>query len=244
MKLLPFLLASLLLTQAAAPAPKKPVKPRKETFWEKVLRITGLAAMPSTTKGSESETAGGDLWRAGADGGARLRLTRGGGYRSPVFEPSGRSVLALAEDRLVRIATDGISDPEPLWPAPGVVRLLAYDRDTQGQVVVLTRDADRQLHLASLDLANGKIHPLQPPESEGDDRRAMVSLQHWDRAFRIADSQDVIELLVREKGKGSDVYLLRGNKAPVDVSRCEGDPCGQPSLSFNGRWVIFVRAGS
>jgi len=40
----------------------------------------------------------------------------------------------------------------------------------------------------------------------------------------------------------SDVYLKVGKQEPVDVSRSDGVNCGQPSLSENGRLLVFVKA--
>jgi hypothetical protein len=39
----------------------------------------------------------------------------------------------------------------------------------------------------------------------------------------------------------TDVYLKRGTD-PVNVSRCDGVGCGQPSLSRDGGQVVFVKA--
>ena len=40
----------------------------------------------------------------------------------------------------------------------------------------------------------------------------------------------------------SDVFLEVGNQTPVDASKCEGVNCGQPSLSENGRQLVFIKA--
>ena len=40
----------------------------------------------------------------------------------------------------------------------------------------------------------------------------------------------------------TDVYLKQGNNSPLNVSRCDGVNCGQPSLSNDGRQVVFVKA--
>jgi hypothetical protein len=94
MNLTPVLLAFLLAAQS--PSQQQQQKP-KESFWQKLLRITGISAMPATTKGPPGELLGGDLWLASLDGGSRLRLTRDGGYRSPVFSADSGAVLALRE---------------------------------------------------------------------------------------------------------------------------------------------------
>ena len=40
----------------------------------------------------------------------------------------------------------------------------------------------------------------------------------------------------------SDVFLKLRNQEEVDVSQCDGAQCGQPSLSENGRLLVFVKA--
>jgi len=40
----------------------------------------------------------------------------------------------------------------------------------------------------------------------------------------------------------TDVFRKMGSGEPVDVSRCDGVNCGQPSLSQTGRLLVFVKA--
>jgi hypothetical protein len=234
----PLLLAALLLApNAAVQAPKKP----KETFWQKVFRITGISAMPSTSKGP-ADVASGDLWVATLDSGSRLRLTRDGGYQSPIFAPDGDFVLALREGKLARVSTAGFLDPEPLFPVPGVVRLLGADRETPGQVAVLVRSAEGTLDFGLLDLKDGKVRSLRSEAPAGEYQDALGKLARWDRTWQVGEPPRAVSLTVRpSSGQGSDVYGLREGGEAVDVSRCDGERCGQPALSADGRKVVFVR---
>lgn len=235
----PLLLAALLL--APSPAAVHPPQKPKETFWQKVLRITGISAMPSTAKGP-ADLASGDLWLATLDGGSRLRLTRDGGYESPIFSPDGDFVLALREGKLVRVSTAGFLDPEPLFGVPGVFRLIGSDRETPGQVAVLVRSAEGSLDLGLLDVKDGQVHSLRSEAPAGEYRDVLGKLAHWDRTWQVGEPPRAVSLTVRPSGQGSDVYGLREGGEAVDVSHCEGERCGQPALSADGRKVIFVRA--
>jgi hypothetical protein len=238
----PILLALLLLAQS----PSQPSQRPKETFWQKVLRLTGISAMPSTSKGLRpEETAGGDLWVATADGASRLRLTRDGGYQSPIFDAEGGAVLALHEGKLVRVSTAGFLDPEPLFAVPEVVRLIGVDREAPGQVVVLTRTAEGATGLGLLDLKDPRdrqVHSLGTGATAAEVKDAVAKLARWDRTWQVGEPPRGVSLTVRAAGRGSDVLCQSDGAAAVDVSRCAGDRCGQPALSADGRKVVFVRA--
>ena len=51
---------------------------------------------------------------------------------------------------------------------------------------------------------------------------------------------------IREDMPGSeawtDVYIKQGDKAPVNLSRCNGVNCGQPSLSHDGSMGTYIKA--
>jgi hypothetical protein len=239
--------AAAILLAVVLMSPSPQAKP-KETFWQAMLRVTGITVLPSTSKGQGSglpaQPAGGDLWTAILDGRNRLRLTRDGGYQSPVFSPDGKTVLALREGKLMRVSTAGVLDPEPLFDLPGVIRLVACDRESPSKVVVLTRAAAGTLDLGLVDLEDRQVHPLRPEIPEAEYREALALVTRSDRAWQLAEPAGVITLEVRPAGQGSDVFCLRKALAPLDVSRCGGDRCDQPSLSADGHNVVFVRTTS
>ncbi|HSS51994.1 MAG TPA: hypothetical protein VLX28_23885 [Thermoanaerobaculia bacterium] len=239
MNLTPVLLAFLLVAQS--PSQQQQQQKPKESFWQKVLRITGISATPPTTKGLPGGLLGGDLWMAGVDGGSRLRLTRDGEYRSPVFSADGGAVLALREGKVVRVSTAGFLDtPEPLFPVPGIVRLVGSDPEAPGQVVVLTRPAEGTADLGILDLGDRKVRSLSAEAPAAGYQNALAELGRWDRTWQIGEPAGTVRLEVRPVDRGFDVFYLNG-ASPIDVSHCGGDRCGQLAVSPDGRWVVFVR---
>jgi hypothetical protein len=237
MNFTPVLLAFLLVGQSPSQQQQKP----KESFWQKVLRITGISAMPPTTKGPPGDLIGGDLWLTSLDGASRLRLTRDGGYRSPVFSADGGAVLALHAGIVVRVSTAGFLDtPEPLFQVPGVVRLVGSDPEAPEQVVVLSRPAAGTTDLGILDLADRKIRSLRTEAPAAEYQNALAELGRWDRTWQTGESPGAARLEVRPVNGGFDVFYLN-ETSPVNVSHCNGDRCGQLALSPDGRWVVYVR---
>jgi len=94
--------ASVAQTPPPAKQQEKP-KPQTETFWHRVLRVSGIAESPSTLKGPGDEVEHGQIWVAEIAAGGTRKLTDGGGFRSPVFIPGGKDVLALKGPYVVRV---------------------------------------------------------------------------------------------------------------------------------------------
>src|SRR5262245_51759379 len=82
-----------------------------------LLRVTGLTAAPSHLRGPEDVEAG-NIWIAALDRLTASVVTRDGGYRSPIFSPSGGSLLALKGGTVVRIFENGAT-PIPLHLVTG-----------------------------------------------------------------------------------------------------------------------------
>jgi hypothetical protein len=142
---------------------------------------------------------------------------------------------------VVRVSTAGFLDtPEPLFPVPGIVRLLGSDPEAPEQVVVLTRPPEGAAGLGMLDLADGKVRSLRTEAPAAGYQNALTELGRWDRTWQTGEPPGAARLEVRPAGQGFDVFYLN-DASPVDVSHCNGDRCGQLALSPDGRWVVFVR---
>jgi hypothetical protein len=66
----------------------------------------------------------------------------------------------------------------------------------------------------------------------------------WDRDY--GDTNLYIDQQTKSGMSGTlswtDVFLKRKGNTPIDVSKCNGVNCGQPSLSADGKSVAYVKA--
>jgi hypothetical protein len=213
-----------------------------ETFWQKMLRITGVSATPSLQKsGQEEMPAGGQIWIANLQSGQLRKLTVDSGYRSPVFTPDGRSILALKSNEVWRIPLDGGS-VEKLHAVAGLSKLIGFDHDTN-QLCVLVEQAQR-VSAGLLTLTSGQVALLEYDQDDRQSRRMMTQLKGWEREYGTTSVYPA-----RQKKKSisgniewDDIFLKRAEEDPVNVSRSDGVNCGHPSLSPNSQEVAFIKA--
>lgn len=218
-------------------------KQKTETFWRRVLRVSGIGASPSTLKGPGDDVEHGQIWIAEIGTGRARKLTSTGGFRSPVFVQGGREILALKGANAVRVSlADG--KETSLYSSAGITKLVGVSMDDPDKVLVLARDSDGHPEAAFLSMTSGKVEVLSYDPSSNDDRHMVEHLSGWDRDY--GDTSVYINQQTKSGMAGTmswtDVFLKKGSTAPIDVSNCDGINCGQPSLSPDGRLVAFVRA--
>jgi hypothetical protein len=236
--------ASSAQTPPAAKQQKAP-KPQTETFWHKVLRVSGIAESPSTLKGPGDEVEHGQIWVAEiAEGGTR-KLTDSGGFRSPVFIPGGKDILALKGTYVVRISFPS-GKLTSLYAVTGIRKLVGFSSDDPDQVLALivAHDTPGDVGVAFLSVSGGKLDPLSYDPLSAGDRHMLEHLSAWDRDY--GETRVYIGEQTKSGMAGTlswtDVFLKKGSNAPIDVSNCDGINCGQPSLSPDGKLLAFVRA--
>jgi hypothetical protein len=70
------------------------------------------------------------------------------------------------------------------------------------------------------------------------------NLQSWDRVY--GDKRVYVKRETKQAMSGpvewTDVFQRVNSQEPVNVSRCDGANCGQPSMSADGRLIVFVKA--
>lgn len=231
---------------AQTPPPAKQqsaAKQKTETFWHRVLRVSGIAESPSTLKGPGDEVESGQIWIADPAGGEARRLTSTGGFRSPVFIPGGNDILALKGTGVVRVSFAG-GKVTTLVSIAGLIKLVGFNMDDPDQVLVVTRDSSGHPGVAFLSVSGGKLIPLPYDPDSSDDRHMVEHLSAWDRTY--GGTSVYINQQTKTGMSGTiswtDVFLKKGSGAPIDVSKCDGVNCGQPSLSPDGKLVVYVRS--
>jgi hypothetical protein len=232
-------LCLLVLPLAAQPA-KKP-----ESFWEKVLRFTGVSATPRSLRSGEN-AASGDVWVvAAAVGSIPQRLTRDGGYHSPVFDSQDQNVLALKAGDLYRIPLHEDS-PAKVRPLPGVTKLVGISRNDAEQLLVLTKEVGGGFGAAVLSIKTGAMTAI-PHDAHSDEDETMLShLAGWERVFgdvRLSCEDEEKDAPGGRTIRFTDVYVKRGSDRPIDLTNGNGVSSCQPSLSGDGKRVVFIREG-
>ena len=216
---------------------------KTETFWHKVLRVSGIGASPSTLKGPGNEVVHGQIWIAEIGTGRVRKLTSTGGFCSPVFMQGGNDILALKDAKVIRVS---LSDGRvtSLYPAAGIIKLVGLNIDDPDKVLVIARSSSSLPDVAFLSVSSGKLESLSYNRSSDDDRQMVEHLSAWDRDYGGTSVYTDHQTKSGMSGTLSwtDVFLRSGSDAPIDVSNCDGVNCGQPSLSPEGRLVAYVRA--
>jgi|RhiMetdeSRZDD1v2_1073273.scaffolds.fasta_scaffold27279_5 hypothetical protein len=213
------------------------------SFWDTVLRITGISATPSQQKGPDDELEAGDIWVADLAHNTRLRVTRDGGYRSPVFMPGDDSLLALQGGQLVRLPVAGGSS-QTLATIKGVVKLVGFHRKDADKVLLLMEDSGR-FTVGLLSLTSGQVTPVPYDERSDKDLLMLSHIKGWERTYGVTKVyvKSESQLGLASPVEWSDVYIQQGSKDPVNLSKCDGVSCNQPSLSHSGQQVAFVKLG-
>jgi hypothetical protein len=233
------MLCLLVLPLAAQPGKKA------ESFWEKVLRFTGVSATPRSLRGGEN-VASGDVWVvAAAVGSIPERLTRDRGYNSPVFDSRDQNILALKAGDLYRIPLHEDS-PARIRPVPGVGKLVGISRDDPDQLLVLMKEAGGSFGVAVLSIKTGAMTAI-PHDAHSDQDETMLShLAGWERVFgdvRLSCEDEEKDAPGGRTIRFTDVYLRRGSDRPIDLTNGNGVSSCQPSLSGDGKRVVFIREG-
>lgn len=215
---------------------------QSESLLEWLVARFGLSANPSQLKGAEDEVQAGQIWVKNLTTMAAVPLTEGGGYRSPIFDPVSRDILALKAEQVVRLPAAG-GQPMVVQAAKGVDKLVAVDPREPDRVLVVTEDDEGRPVPALLSLADGTLALLAVNWESEQDIRILDHLLQWNR------SEGTSVVAVRRQRartlsgtlQWTDIFLMRADREPVNLSNCEGVNCGQPALSPDGKEVVFIK---
>ena len=213
-----------------------------ENFLQKILRITGVSATPSQQKAAGDELeAPGEIWLANTTGGSARKLSDGSGFRSPIFTPDNLAVLATNGDTLWRIPVDG-GAPRKLHEIKGLTKLVGFDSSDPDKMLALI-ETDQTPQAALLSISTGKTTTIPHDSKSPEDRKLLNHLKGWERVY--GGTKLYVQSKTREGRAGTvelnEVFLKKGEAAPINVSRNESASSVQPSLSPNGKSVVFIR---
>jgi hypothetical protein len=212
------------------------------SFFERLLQVTGISATSGTLKGDEDTELTGDIIVVDLSRNSFQRLTDNGGYRSPVFEPGDKAILALKGDTVVRVVLDRGKE-EVLYCKKGLTKLVGFDTKDADKLLVLVEGEEGKVSAGFFSLGSGEITTLPYDRNSNDDRRMLGHIRGWERVYgdvRVYPEQRTKRVIGRTVA-WTDVFLQRGNEVPLNLSNGDGTGCGQPSLSQNRNLVAYVK---
>ena len=213
---------------------------QQTSLLQRMLLFLGIDSSPVEMKGADDEPRAGSLWIADLTTGSTRPMAEGQ-YRSPIFLPDG-GILALQGETVVRFPP-GSTTPATLLTDKNIDKLVGVNTREPDQVLTVLKDPDGRPLPAVLSLQDGVLSPLPVDWKSQDDVRALAHLQEWERSY---GNLKLAVQRVRKSGLGGtrewqDVFLLRQNENPRNISNCNGVDCGQPSLSPDHNQVVFIK---
>jgi hypothetical protein len=230
-------------TQKSAGTSTAGKQKRSARLGDKLLKFLGISDSPGTLKGP-SEVRSGQLWVAELGPRSTRAITESAGYRSPIFLATSTDILALKESEIWRFPAGG-SHGKKLYSISGISKLVASSADDPDVVLVLqSAGSSGHPRVGLLSISTGKVTPEPYDPASGQDLQMVENLEGWDRVY--GDKRVYVKREAKQAMSGpvewTDVFQKVNSQEPVDVSRCDGTNCGQPSMSADGRLIVFVKA--
>jgi hypothetical protein len=242
---IPLLLTLTLAARGQAPkaAPPKAVQ-QNSSFVDRVLSFLGISDSPGTLKGPGDEVSSGELWVVDLESQTRRAIAPGRHYRSPVFAPDGKEILALSGGDVVRLSLES-QQTMKLFPVVDVSKLVGFSSaDPDSLLILRSGGAGRHSRVGLLTISTAKLTALSYDPASESDLQMVENLEGWTRSY--GGKQLYVRRQTKQTLSGtvewSDVFLQVDSKEPRDVSLCDGANCGQPSLSADGRLLVYVKA--
>jgi hypothetical protein len=233
-----FMLAAWVLMLALHAAAQEPAPAPAESsawsqgFWSAIAKLGFVFKTVGSLGGGVDQ---GQVWMFDLATGEQRPIASAGALAWPVLGPDDRTIFALRGGQLVRLSPRG-GDAVPLGTEAGWRKLVAVD--SQSNVMGFVAGKPR-VHPALM-TPGGELRRLPQPETDEERERVSLLLQE-NRAY--ADGRQLIVRRSTRGGRGYDVSLVTNGEAR-NLSDCGDDLCGQPSLSPDRRYVLYVRAPS
>ena len=237
----------MLLVIASSEQAQKNVPAGKQkpptSFIERMLKFLGISDSPGTLKGPGDEVTTGELWLADVQARTTRALTSSEGYRSPIFLAGNKDVLALRGTDVVPISAAG-GEGKKLYSVSGILKLVGASSEDAATVLILLRsEAGGHPRVGLLTVSTGAVTPVPYDPASSQDLQMVEDLGGWSRTY--GERHIYVQKQSKKALSGTvewhDVFLQVDGEPPVDVSQCDGVNCGQPSLSADGHWLVFVK---
>lgn len=233
---------------------QSPKAPKREpTFIERLLRVFGITASSSTQKGEPDDLTG-DIRVADLKEGGNFGVTTDGGYSWPIFLPCDQSIVALRQGKVVKISMPGTAQQtmSVIATNPQIVKLVGYSLDNSNEILVLRKSAAKGYSVGLLSSTTGQITniPFNESTAKGDpvpgsaDERMLDAIKGSQRLYGTTIVYVESQSKPTQANKSlvwKDVLVQESGHNPINVSLCDGTRCGQPSLSPEGRYVVFIK---
>jgi hypothetical protein len=200
------------------------------TFWAGVDYL-GLVFKSVGSLGGGADH--GQVWIFDLATGGRRQATSADDLSWPVLAPDDTTIFALRGKQAMRASLKG-GDVAPFGPSADWRKLAGVDGDGDVLGFVAARPQVRPAVMNK----NGELLLLPQPESDEEKERVSILLQE-NQAY--ANGRKLIVMRSERGGRGYDVKLEDAGSIK-NVSDCGDDACGQPSLSPDGRLVLYIRA--
>ena len=136
---------------------------------------------------------------------------------------------------------------DKLYTIKGFVKLVGLNAYDHNHVLVLSEDDQRRPSVELLSLKDGRRKALTFSLDSDEDSKMLAHIRGWERVYNdggitLYTKTETKDGLAGSTIEWSDVYLKKERHEPVNISNCNGMNCGQPSLSLNARYVVYVKS--
>ena len=208
-------------------------------FWNKVASFLGISATPGALKGPGEELVTGNIWIVDRKKNTQWQVTKEGGYRSPVFLPDDKNVLAVKGEAIIQIPTLG-GVAKTLYNIKGIVKIVGFSKQDQDEVLILLEDkSHKPSTVGLLSFTSGNVTNISYGNNPTEDENMLNHIRGWERVY----GSITVNVKTQDKPWAwwTDVYIKENGKNSINLSHCEEVNCGQPSLSHDGQQVVFIK---
>lgn len=230
---------------AATPSPTP-----KEGWLRRLVGVFGISANPGAQRSPpDSVLDAGDIWVKGLSSSSAGRRIAAGSYRSPIFLARDETILAIKGETLVRIPVSGGTE-QTIPNKTGITKLIGVHEDDPNKVLVLMKKGD-QTAIGFLSLSDDRVSEIEYETDSAEGKILFARLAGWDRMY--CNTEVYVETQCERNASGgckrdgnnktktwTDVMVKRSYLSPINVSNCQGELCGQPSLSLDGNTIVYV----